>query len=266
MSWLPQLGLQQFLLFTLVLTRVSGLVMAAPIYGTSDVPMQARALLAFALALLITPTQLGVAVVDPGSLANYLVFLGSELLIGLTLGLGVVVLFSGIQLAGDVVGRVSGSMLADIYDPASGASIPLFSHLLFSLTLAVFVCLGGHRIVMAGLLDTFQSIPPGQAGLPDSLTDMFVTLVTQSFALGLRAAAPIITSLLLANLVLGLIGRTLPQLNILAIGFGLNAMLTFGVLILCMGAAVWVFQQQLEPTLETLLEAFRTAIRREWLT
>ncbi len=199
MSWIPQFGLQQFLLFTLVLTRVSGLVMVAPIYGTSDVPVQVRGLLAFALAILILPTQLGVSVADPGSLANYLVFLGCELLIGLTLGLGVVILFSGIQLTGDVVGRVSGTMLADIYDPASGASVPLFSHFLFALTLAVFVCLGGHRIVMAGLLDTFQSIPPGQVGCPDSLTETFVTLVTQSFVLGVRAAAPIITSLLLAT-------------------------------------------------------------------
>jgi len=266
MAWLSQFGLQQFLLFTLVLTRVSGLVMVAPIYGTPDIPVQVRALLAFALSLLIVPTQLGVYVADPGSLANYLVFVGSELLIGLTLGLGVVTLFSGIQLAGDAVGRVSGTMLADIYDPASGASVPLFSHLLFALTLAVFVCLGGHRIVMAGLLDTFQTIPPGSAAVPDSLTEMFVTLIQQSFALGLRAAAPVVTSLLLANLVLGLIGRTLPQLNILVLGFGLNALLTFGVLTLSLGAAVWVFQQQVEPMLEAVLESFRAAVRREWLS
>ena len=146
MAWLSQFGLQQFLLFTLVLTRVSGLVMVAPIYGTPDIPVQGRALLAFALSLLIVPTQLGVYVADPGSLANYLVFVGSELLIGLTLGLGVVTLFSGIQLAGDAVGRVSGTMLADIYDPASGASVPRFSPLLFALPLPVFVCLGEHRI------------------------------------------------------------------------------------------------------------------------
>ena len=261
-----QLGLQQFLVFTLVLTRVSGLVMTAPIYGTSEVPMQVRGLLAFALALLIAPTQLGTSFPDPGSLANYLVFVGSELLVGVTLGLGVVILFSGMQLAGDLLGRISGTMLADIYDPASGNSIPLFSHLLHYVALAVFVCIGGHRIVMAGLLDTFQSIPPGHAGLPDSLTETFVTLVTQSFVLGLRAAAPVVTSLLLANLILGLIGRTLPQLNILAVGFGLNALLTFGVLILSLGAAVWVFQQHLDPTLETLLAMLRAAVRREWLT
>jgi len=261
-DWLHQFQLETFLLFTLVLTRVSGLVMTAPIYGTPEVPVQVRALLAFALALLITPTQLGAFVAYPGSLANYLVFLGSELVIGVILGLGIVILFSGIQLAGEAIGRLSGTMLADIFDPATGESVPLFSHLLFLLAVAVFVCIGGHRMVMGGLLDTFQTIPPGRAGLPDSLAWTLVTLIAQSFALGLRAAAPAIVSLLLANVVLGLIGRTLPQLNILVLGFGINALLTFGVLILSLGAAVWVFQGQIEPFLETLLETLHARANR----
>lgn len=249
------------MLFTLVLTRVSGLVMTAPIYGTSEVPMQVRVLLAFGLALVITPTQLGRALAHPGSLAEYAVFLASELVIGMILGLGIVILFSGIQLAGEAVGRLSGTMLADIFDPASGQSVPLFSHLLYLLAIAVFVCIGGHRMVMAGLLDTFQTIPPARAGLPDSLGWTLVTLIAQSFALGLRAAAPALVALLLANLVLGLIGRTLPQLNVLVLGFGINALLTFGVLILSLGAAVWVFQGQVEPFLETLLQSVHAPLR-----
>ena len=176
------------------------------------------------------------------------------------------ILLSGVQMAGETIGRVSGTMLAEVFDPTSGASVPVFSHLLFMVALAVFVCIGGHRMVMAGLLDTFRSIPPGQAALPEGLAETFVALVTQSFALGLRAATPAITALLLANLVLGLIGRTLPQLNILALGFSINSLLTFGLLMLSLGAAVWVFQQQIEPMLEDLIEMLRGALRREWLT
>ncbi len=219
--------------------------------------MQVRGLLAFALTMVIAPTQWAVTVAWPRSLADYVVALGGELLIGLVLGLGVMILFTGIQMAGEAIGRISGTMLADVFDPTSGTSVPLFSHLLFYVALAVFVCIGGHRMVMAGLLDTFQNIPPGQAGLPNSLLETFVTLVAQSFSLGLRAAAPVITALLLANLVLGLIARTLPQLNILAVGFGLSSMLAFGALVLSLGAAVWVFQQQIEPVIETLTETLR---------
>ena len=70
MDWLRQLDVDKFLLFTLVLTRVSGLTMTAPIYGSKDIPMQVRALLAFALALLIMPTQWHVAIAHPGTMLH----------------------------------------------------------------------------------------------------------------------------------------------------------------------------------------------------
>jgi flagellar biosynthetic protein FliR len=265
MDWLAQIDVEKFILFTLVLTRVSGLVITAPIYGTPDVPARVRALLAVALAVLITPSQWDVVVQHPGNVLNYLVFLASELVIGLSLGLGIVILFSGIQLAGQMMGRMGGLILADVFDPTSGTSVPMFSRLMLLVTLAVFVTIGGHRVVMAGLLDTFQTIPPGSGAVPTSLAETFVALLAQSFALAIRAAAPVVTSLLLSTLVMGLISRTLPQLNILAVGFGMNSLLTFGVLALSLGAAVWVFQDQLEPTLEMLLEALHVPLSPEWL-
>jgi len=266
MDWLAQLDVDKFLLFTLVLSRVSGLVATAPIYGGQEVPVHVRALLAFALAVLIAPTQWGVSIQYPGTILNYLVFVGGELLVGVSLGLGITILFSGVQLAGEMIGRIGGLMLADVIDPTMGTSVPLFSRFLFLVTMAVFVCIGGHRIVMAGLLDTFQSIPPGSGAPATSIADTFVLLLTQSFQLGIRAGIPVATALLLSTLVMGLISRTLPQLNILMVGFGMNSMLTFGTLALSMGAAVWVFQQQLEPAIETLLEALHAPLRSGLLT
>lgn len=266
MDWLSQIDAQKFVLFTLVLARVSGLVMTAPIYGTPEIPARVRALFAFALAVLITPSQWDVPVEDPGTTLNYLVFMGSELVIGLSLGLGIVILFSGIQLAGQMMGRIGGMMLADVFDPSVGTSIPMFSRLMLLVTMAVFVSIGGHRMVMAGLLDTFATIPPGSGAVPTEIANTFVLLMAQSFALAVRAAAPVVTSLLLSTLVMGLVSRTLPQLNILAVGFGMNSMLTFGLLGLSLGAAAWVFQEQLEPAMEILLEALHVPLRTEWLS
>ncbi len=266
MHWATQIDAGKVVLFTLVLSRVSGLMSSAPLLNTPESPMQFRALLSAAIALLIVPSQWNVAIPQPGSLVHLLVLVGSELVIGLCLGLGLVVLFSGIQLAGELIGRVGGLMLADVFDPASGESVPLFSRLFHLVAMAVFVLIGGHRMVMAGLLDTYQTIPPGSCGVPFSLGDAFVALAAQSFALGLRAAMPAVTALLLATLVMGLISRTLPQLNIMAVGFGLNAMVAFGAVSLSLGAAVWVFQEQMEPALEILLDALHAPLRSEWLS
>ena len=166
MDWMSQFNPEKLLLFTLVLTRVSGLVTTAPIYGTSEVPPNVRALFAVAIAAVIAPTQWHVSVSHPDSSILYLILVGSELLIGLCLGLGLVILFSGIQLTGQLIGRLGGLMLADVFDPQAGTSVPLFSRLLFLLATAVFVCIGGHRLVMAGLLDTFATMPPGSAAVP----------------------------------------------------------------------------------------------------
>ncbi len=254
-DWIAQLDMGKLLVFTLVLTRVSGLVMTAPVFASADVPVRIRAFLAVTLSVLILPTQWEVEVPDPGTNLHYLIFLGSELSIGLTLGLGVAILFSGIQLAGQLIERIGGLTLSEVFDPASGENVPLFSHFLHLTCLAVFLLIGGHRDVIAALLETFSALPPGSGGMPTGVAETLVTLVSQSFALGIRAAAPLVTALLLATLVMGLISRTLPQLNILAVGFGANALITFGTMFFVIGASIWVFQQQVEPTLQLLFES-----------
>jgi flagellar biosynthesis protein FliR len=266
MDWLNQLNVDKFIVFTLVLTRVSGLTMTAPIYGSKEVPMRVRALLALALAALIMPSQWNVAVSYPGNTLNYLVLIGGELVVGTCLGLGIMIIVYGMELAGEIIGYVGGLMIAEAYDPTADMSTPILSRVLVLVSLSIFVCIGGHRLVMAGLLDTFQTIPPGSGIFTRSITDAFVTLLIQSFSLGIRAAAPATIALLLATLVLGLISRTVPQLNVLILGFGLNSLLIFGALALTLGGIVWAFQEQIEPSLELLLDALHTPLRAEWFS
>jgi flagellar biosynthetic protein FliR len=255
MLWSTELSIHQFLTFTLVLVRVSTLVMVAPIFGTSDVPARVRGLLAVALALLIVPLELAKTTPQPDTLVGYLLLVGSEALIGLTLGLGVLVLFSGMHVAGQVISQMSGMQLADIFNPGLDASVPIFSQLLYYVALAVFVLIGGHRRVMEALLDTYVWLPAGQGGFSRSIVEAMTALLSQSFVLGVRAAAPAMVALLLATLILGLAGRTLPQLNVLALGFGFNSLTTLVMLSISLGAAAWIFQEQVDPVLATVLQA-----------
>lgn len=251
---MPTVPIEQFLTFVLVLARTSGLVMGAPIFGTPDIPVRVRALLAVALALLLTPTQIGQPLPEFPTLVQLVVKIGGELLIGVTLGLGVMLLFSGIQLAGQLISQVSGMSLADVVNPALGTSVPLFSQLLFMISMVVFVSIGGHRQVVAGLLDTFQTIPLGGVVITGSVHEPALVLLQESFELGMRTAAPTVVAQLLATLVMGLVSRTMPQLNIMAVGFGVNSMVTFGAMSLTLGGLAWAFQQQLTPHLEQLLD------------
>ena len=258
MAWLNQIESDRFVIFVLVLTRMSGLVMTAPIYGTNQTPANIRALLAVALAILVTPSQLNSTADLPATPLDLVISIGGEILIGLSLGLGMLILFSGIQLAGQLISQMSGTALADVFNPTFDSNMPLYSELLYIFSLAIFVTIGGHRMVMSGLLGTFHTIPPGGSGLQTDLAQAMIALTTESFSLGIRASAPAVTALLVATVVMALIGRTVPQLNVLALGFGVNSIVTMVTLSVSLGSIAWIFQDQVEPFIETVLEALHS--------
>jgi flagellar biosynthetic protein FliR len=259
MSLINNLAMPWLIMFVLVLARVGGLVSTAPIFGTSDIPMRVRAFMAIAIAVLIAPLQLKHATTMPTSIVELAILMSAELLVGLVLGLGITILFSGIQIAGQIISQIAGVQLADVINPTFDSNVPIFSQVLFYVALAVFVVTGGHRQVMEALLDTFVAMPPGKVTAFDSLLEVITNLVTQSFVLGIRAAAPTMTALLLATLVLALLSRTLPQLNLMAVGFGFSSLVTLGTLSVSLGVAAWAFQEQVDPVLQSLFDALHIA-------
>jgi flagellar biosynthesis protein FliR len=249
-----------FVVFSCVLARVGGMVMTAPLFGSGEVPTHVRALLAFALALVITPIQLTVAVAPPTNFAQYAVSLGGELLVGALLGMGVMILLSGVQVAGQIISQMSGLSLADVFNPGLDQDVPVIANLLSLITLAVFVIIGGHRLLVGAVLDTYAVLPLGHANPPSSLGPLIASLLAESFSLAVRGAVPAIVALMLATIVLGLISRTLPQLNVLAVGFGLNALVSFAVLAISIGAIAWLFQEQLEPAVQAIVDSLRPTV------
>ena len=242
----------QFLIFTLVLARVSGLVLTAPVFGTREIPIQVRGLFAFSLAALVAPLQFATPIEYPHSVFNYLTFVGVEVMVGLVFGMGIMILFTGVQVAGRLIGQASGMALAEVASPGTNDSVPIHAQLLNLLTLAVFVTVGGHRLLIAAMLDTFEVLPAGHAAIPMGIGDTITTLLTQSFSLGIRAAAPVLMALLLSTVVMGLISRTMPQFNILAVGFGLNSMIALATLSLTLGTIAYLFHNHVEGVLDLM--------------
>ena len=251
--------LDQFLLFTLVLTRVSGLFMTLPVLGSQNIPMQLRAFATVAIALLITPSFWGTAAPDPGNLVGLFVLLAREAVLGLALGLSVNILFSGLQLAGQLIAQISGLSLADVYNPSLDANVPVFSQLLDITALAVFMTIGGHRQVIDALLDTFRDMPPGQADFAPTIVDALTAVLANSFLTGIRASAPVMVSLLLAVLIIGLISRTLPQLNSINLGFSFNTLVLLSTLAFSLSSAIWIFQDETKNAIDTVRDALRIA-------
>ncbi len=255
MSALIELYRDQLLLFVLVLTRISTLVMTAPIFGSRNVPVRVRAFLAIGFAVVITPIHFDAAREMPADLINLSVLVAREAVLGLALGLAVMILFTGLHLTGQVMGQMSGMALAETFDPTFDSSVPVFTQLLDAVTLSVFIAIGGHRQVMGAMLDTFRWRPPGVRDLPTNIVDTLTEVTTESFVVGIRAGAPVMVALFLAVLVLGLISRTLPQLNDIAVGFSLNSMVMMVTLAASLSGLAWVVQENADTVIATVRDA-----------
>jgi flagellar biosynthesis protein FliR len=227
---------QKLLIFVLVLSRVSSLVMSAPILGTGEVPLRIRALLALALTLLH-----GAACV------------AHELAIGFVLGMSVRILFTAFQLAGQAISQTAGLSLSEVFHPTLGAATSSISLLLYWVALAVFLVLGGHRLMLEGFLDTFHTLPLGNSAVVLLAPEALQTLLSASFEMGLRVAAPCVLALLLATLITALLSRTLPQLN-MTLGLGVNSLLVLGTLTFSLGAIAWTWADLLGPSVEMVFD------------
>lgn len=256
MSPLLALYLDQFLIFVLVLTRVSSLLMTLPMLGTATVPMQIRGLLAVGISLLIAPLYWGVPIPPPEHLPGLAVLMAREALLGLAIGLAVMVLLSGMQLAGQVVSQMSGLSLAEVANPTFETSVPIFSQILEMLAVAIFFLAGGHRQVLGALLSSFEWMPPGNGRFPSDMTSTLTAVAGHSFEIGIRASAPVMVAMLLAILIVALISRTIPQLNSVAVGLNFNSLIVLAVISFCLGSAAWVFQESVGDVVETVRESF----------
>ena len=258
MSPLLLLYLDQFLIFVLVLTRLGALLTTMPVLGTATVPWQVRAILAVGISLVLTPLFWGQPIPAPENLLVLGILLAREAMLGLSIGLALMILLSGMQLAGQIISQTSGMTLADVANPTFDTTVPLFSQILEMLATAIFFLVGGHRLVLDALLRSFTWMPPGNGRLPDNLVEVLTVVTAQSFDIAIRASAPVLVALLVATLVVALISRTLPQLNAVAVGLNFNSLIVIGMLALCLGSAAWVFQENVEGVIDAVTASFHS--------
>jgi flagellar biosynthesis protein FliR len=232
--------------------RALALFTALPVLGTRSVPTRVRIGLAAFIALAAQPALPAQPVVALDSpLALQLV--AQQLVIGLSLGFAVRLVFAAVEFAGELIGLQMGLNFAGFFDPVSASTATAASRFFGTTVAWLFIVANGHLLVIAALAHSFSAFPVG----PEPFA--FVKQVqpqrwgAEIFSTGLWIALPLITMLLLVNLVLGVISRVAPQINIFAIGFPV----TLGVGLLGLLLTLPALSQPFTMTLERLLDSFR---------
>lgn len=208
-----------FASFILTLIRVSLVVFLLPFYGGDTIPVPVKGALCLVLTMALWPHLSFPGELMPAHpLGLALVVLG-ELILGLMLALCVHFIFAGIQTGGQIMGFQMGFTMVTLADPLSGAQVSITSHLLYMVSLLVFLFLDGHLHLLRALAESFALIPPGGLRIGGPLTGDMLTLSAGMFSLAVQIAAPVIAALFMVELALALMGRAAPQMNLLTLGF-----------------------------------------------
>jgi flagellar biosynthetic protein FliR len=179
-----------------------------------------------------------------------------ELAIGLFIGLGVALLFAGIQIGAQLIGQQSGMRLGNVFNPVAEASGSILARFYFLVALMIFLMVGGHRALVRALLDSFAAIPPLSFQITENLVEILIEMCALSFSMAIRVAGPMILALMLAFMVLGFVSRTLPQINLLSVGFPLK----LGIVFIVMAVTVMALEPLLLDALSLCLDGIRAGL------
>lgn len=174
----------------------------------------------------LTADNFRITLQPPRSVIEYAWTAVGELGLGFALGLGLLTILSGLQIAGELVDQQTGLSLGEIANPGlniTGSATGQFLYLFATTVLLVMQPTGYHLTILSALLETFRSIPLGQAFVTGPSIDLLRDLVHQSLVLGLQIAAPLLAAMSLVALTMGFLGHSVPQINVLVVGFPIRA-------------------------------------------
>ena len=214
-------------IFVLVFARVSTFIVLTPILGAKGVPAIAKIGLSFLLAILIFPLLPKVSVAAPTKVLPFFLMLGKEVVVGLLLGFITVFIFASVQLAGELIGIQIGFGMANVVDPMSNAQISLIGQFGYFIAAMIFITIDGHLFLISGIRQSFEIVPLFSASFHSMLNQKIITMTGEMFIAAVKIGAPVITTLLLTSISMGILARTVPQMNVffvalpLKIGIGL---------------------------------------------
>lgn len=212
-----------------IAVRLSGLMLFAPFFGSMVIPMRVKAILTFALTLVLFPVVGHDIAARP--LTQWPLLAITEFLIGAGMGIATNLVFEAAQLSGQVLGVQMGYSLVNILDPQSQVDTTVVSLFYQSIVMLLFLRMDVHYWLLRAIGNSFNYLPPGSGHISGLFTLGVLRATGDVFGLGVQIAAPVLSATLAADVVLGLLGKASPQMPLMLLGPALKSMLGIGVLL-----------------------------------
>jgi len=242
--------------FALVVFRVAGMMLFAPLFGSSRIPRRVKALLVIILALGLVPSVSHPPAI-PETTWGLALGIGGEMLFGLAMGMVLSFTFIAAQWAGEMIGQQMGLNLSEVFDPQFGASGSIVGEFYFMLTLVIFLAVGGHHAMLNGVRASFEALPLLSVTVDRPMLDTLTGLFQGAATLAIQLAGPTFVTMLIVDVAMGFISKTMPQLNVMTAGLSLKSVIGMGVLIVGMTLTSEVLEGRIGESMHAVSDMWR---------
>ncbi|MCR5517889.1 MAG: flagellar biosynthetic protein FliR [Lachnospiraceae bacterium] len=245
--------------FLMVFVRIASFVFVAPFFNTGSTPRRVKAGFSAMLALLVFSS--GDYSYDYNGIYDYSLLIIKEVLVGLMIGFGANICMQTIHFAGRIIDMDIGLAMANVLDPTSREQVGLTGSLYYYCVMILLLTSDLHIFMIRALIETYDVIPLGSMTVNMRLYNTVIALVVNYFAIGFRIALPVFAAILMLNIILGIMARVAPQMNMFAVGMQLKILLGLGVIFLSMfllpHIAVFVMEQ-IKLAMKNVIEGLRS--------
>jgi flagellar biosynthesis protein FliR len=233
--------------------RILALIATSPFFGARGIPASTKVGFAFLLTVLVAPMVGPLPAIQPAS-AQGLYIVAQQLMIGISMGLAIRVVFSAIEMAGHIMGLQMGLGFATFFDPQNSAQIPVMGQFLGIVAMLMFLAINGHLLVISALVESFEVMPIGLHPLGNQGWGTLASWGSEIFRGGVLISLPVVAVLMMVNVALAILTRAAPQLNIFAVGFPLTLAVGFLVIAVATSYLLPIFASMMETAMQTMMK------------
>lgn len=247
----------QFVLFLMLVVRITALAVTVPVIGHQAVPVQVKIALGMFFAFVLFPLVAAKAPALDIHLGALALMALTEAVVGAALGFVTGLVFLAVRGAGELVGFELGFSIATVFDPDFGGNNAVVGQLFYLVMALIFLSLNGMHFVVQALVLSYEVVPVGGMQLQPVFGEQLIALCGSTIAIAVKLAAPVIVAGFLMNLALAILTRVAPQMNVFVLSFPVKIIAVTVVLLTAAPMMVFVFKKLLAGFENSVLELVR---------
>lgn len=222
--------LQRLNLIFIIFSRLTGFFAIVPIFGRRNFPTIAKIVLAFFCSLIILPI-INLDNKIPDQILPYAAIILKEFFIGFIIGFCVFLMFTAIYVAGQLIDMKIGFGIVNVLDPQINIQVPIMGNFQYIITMLIFLTINGHHLLLDALIKSYTIISIGEGFFSEAFFEKIIEMFSEMFLIAFKISLPVIGAVFLADVALGIVARTVPQMNVFIVGLPIKVALGIFVMV-----------------------------------